>query len=271
MRPADGYTMTSVRLLDVDRMDILTFEQSVGDAYRIVLDQIKGDHALRFWAFVPQIHADYGSGLDRYMAFNAGRFTAFSAWLGGREAFAQSMPTASAVGTQASDLALHCLSSRWPGRPIENPRQVPAYRYSRKFGPLPPCFARATLLRRQPFQTDLLLVGGTASIVGEDSRHGGAVVAQTEETFLNLASVVRAACGEPEAPGGESAEEVLPWLRHFRQLRVYFREREHQRLILDRVEASFPGVERVEALPAEMCRAELLVEIEGVAALPARA
>src|SRR5262245_19893289 len=98
IRTVDGYALTSVRLEGVEDLDILSFQQSVAELYKLVLDQLRGDHALRFWAFVPRIHADYGHGLDRYMAFNAGRFTAFSAWLGGRDAFSQSMPTASAVG-----------------------------------------------------------------------------------------------------------------------------------------------------------------------------
>jgi chorismate lyase/3-hydroxybenzoate synthase len=250
-------------------MDILTFQQSVADLYRLVLDQLRGDHALRFWAFVPSIHADYGNGLDRYMAFNAGRFAAFSAWLGGRDAFSHSMPTASAVGSRSSELALHCLASRWPGRPVENPRQVPAYRYSRRFGPLPPCFARATLVRRQPFQSDLLLVGGTASIVGEDSQHQGEVLAQAEETFRNLASVVRSACQGPDS-SPESDGDLREWLSLFRQLRVYYRQSEHYSVLREQVEALFPGAARVEILPAELCRAELLVEIEGMAVLPAK-
>ena len=269
-RSANGFSLTSVRFTGAEGMDILTFQQSVADAYRTVLEQLRSDHAVRFWAFVPRIHADYGHGLDRYMAFNAGRFAAFSAWLGGKDSFSRSMPTASAVGSRTQDFALHCLASRWPGQPVENPRQIPAYEYSKRFGPLPPCFARATLLRRRPFHEDLLLVGGTASIVGEDSRHPGAVVLQARETFRNLASLVCSAAQGAAGPLPESDSEVAGWLAQFREIRAYYRETQHSQQVRDLVQAAFSGAERIETFPAELCRPELLVEIEGVARLPAK-
>ena len=268
-RSVDGTSLTSV-ITGAEGMDILTFQQSVADAYRTVLEQLRSDHAVRFWAFVPRIHADYGHGLDRYMAFNAGRFAAFSAWLGGKESFGRSMPTASAVGTRTSDFALHCLASRWPGLPVENPRQIPAYQYSKRFGPLPPCFARATLLRRKPFHEDLLLVGGTASIVGEDSLHPGAVVLQARETFRNLASLVCSAAQGALGPLPESDGEIAGWLAQFREIRAYYRETVDPQEVRDLVQAAFTGAERIETFPAELCRSELLVEIEGVARLPAK-
>jgi Chorismatase FkbO/Hyg5-like, N-terminal len=269
-RSGDGFGLTSVQFKGAEGMDILTFQQAVADAYRTVLEQLRSDHAVRFWAFVPRIHAEYGHGLDRYMAFNAGRFAAFSAWLGGREAFSRSMPTASAVGSRTPDFALHCLASRWPGQPVENPRQIPAYEYSKRFGPLPPCFARATLLRRKPFHEDLLLVGGTASIVGEDSQHPGVVVLQARETFRNLASLVCSAAQGAAGPLPESDSEVAVSLARFKEVRAYYRETRHSQQVRDLVQAAFSAAARIETFPAELCRPELLVEIEGVARLPAK-
>ena len=269
IRSVDGFSLTSVRLSRAEGMDILTFRQSVADAYRVVLEQLHTDHAVRFWAFLPRIHADYGQGLDRYMAFNAGRFAAFSAWLG-RDAFSRVMPTASAVGSRGADFALHCLASRWPGHPVENPRQIPSYEYSKRFGPLPPCFARATLLQRRPFQPDLLLVGGTASIVGEDSKHPDGVGLQARETFRNLASLVCSAVQGPVGPLPEGDSDLAPWLSHFREVRVYYRDAEHSPQIRDLVQGAFLAADRIETLSAELCRPELLVEIEGVARLPAK-
>jgi len=270
IRSVDGFSLTSVRISGIEDMDILTFQQAVADAYRTVLEQLRTDHAVRFWAFIPRIHADYGQGLDRYMAFNAGRFAAFSTWLGGRDAFSRSMPTASAVGSRGSDFVLYSLASRWPGQPVENPRQVPAYQYSRRFGPLPPCFARATILRRQPFEPDWLLVGGTASIVGEDSQHQDAVSLQLRETFRNLASLACAAVQNAGEPLPETDRDVASWLAQFREVRPYYREPEHAVRVRDAVKDAFSTAEHIETFSAELCRRELLVEIEGVARLPAK-
>ena len=124
------------------------------------------------------------------MAFNAGRYEAFSDHFGHPTAFGHSVPTASAVGVHGDQFVLHALASAEPAAPIENPRQVSAYNYSRRFGPMPPCFARATLLGAHS-DKPLLIVGGTASITGEESQHIGDVLGAGVETFvlsLNLSN-----------------------------------------------------------------------------------
>jgi chorismate lyase/3-hydroxybenzoate synthase len=213
-------------------------------------------HPVRFWAFVPDIHAQLEPDLDRYMVFNAARFAAFSAWYGGRDAFPRALATASAVGTSGGDLVLHCLAADAAGQPVENPRQVPAYRYSRRFGPMPPCFARATVVRPRA-SAPLLMVGGTASIRGEESMHETDLAAQMDETLANLASVVGAAWSE--RPAASTA------LARYRHLRAYHRREADRREVEVRLRSAFPGLERLELLSAELCRVELLVEVEGLA------
>ena len=67
---------------------------------------------------------------------------------------------------------------------------MPSYRYSRRFGPRPPCFARATVLHLGAAgDAPLVLVGGTASIRGEDSVHVGNVRGQVLETSLGSVPV----------------------------------------------------------------------------------
>jgi chorismate lyase/3-hydroxybenzoate synthase len=268
VRLARGAALSRVEVVlpGVRTMDILTFQQTVAECYRAVFDQIATTatpHPLRFWAFVPDIHADMGVGLDRYMAFNAGRFSAYTAWCGGRDAIGRAVATGSAVGVGGDQLEIHCVAGREAGAPVENPRQIPAYRYSRHFGPLPPCFSRATALSERLPGGGRLLVGGTASIRGEDSLHVGDVALQTRETLGNLASLVRSAC-EP-GRSDERSLQLAPWLARFRELRVYISQPEQGDTVLEMVSPHFTGVERIEMLQAELCRAELLVEFEGVA------
>ena len=135
-------------------------------------------------------------GLDRYMVFNAGRHDAYSDQRG-------ALGTASAVGIKGSDLSIHCLALEEPGTPVENPRQTPAWQYSARYGPLPPCFSRATIVDLAGRRT--LLIGGTASVVGEDSRHAGQFDAQVEETLLNLEALIRTADGNPPDGGARAA------------------------------------------------------------------
>ena len=151
-----------------------------------------------------------------------------------------------------------------PGVPGENPRQVSAYHYSRRFGPMPPCFARATLLGGHSDEA-LLIVGGTASITGEESRHLDNLQEQAAETFRNLASVVASAAGG-QLPESAAVSELEPLLSTFRALRVYHTRPGDRAAIAALVQARFPSSCQVELLQASLCRQELLIEIEGVAA-----
>src|SRR5262249_7087974 len=147
---------------------------------------------------------------------------------------------------------------------------------SRRYGPLPPCFARATLTEREPGE-HYLLVGGTASIVGEDSQHARDPRRQTLETFDNLAQLVasaaarvHAAATSPTPPDSSRAPGLPPVadpLDALTDLRVYFVRDEHAALVRDLVLARVRRARRIELTRADLCRSELLVEIEGLARL----
>ena len=92
-------------------------------------------HLLRVWNYVPRIH-DVSSGIERYRVFCKGRSEAFAAHYG--ESFPHRLPAASAVGCPGETLVVHLLASREPGRHLENPRQVPAFRYPERYGPRSP-------------------------------------------------------------------------------------------------------------------------------------
>jgi chorismate lyase/3-hydroxybenzoate synthase len=267
---ASRFRQASARFCGALAMDILTFQQQVVEAYRTVLEELAAghpSHLVRFWAFLPGIHDDLGVGLDRYMAFNGGRYAAFATHFGRSTPFSRSVPTASAVGVQGDEFVLYALAAAEPGMPVENPRQVPAYEYSRRFGPLPPCFARGTLLGDS--NDSILIVGGTASIVGEESLHVGHLAQQASETFRNLAGVVASAAGV-NVTGDASAAELEPLLSTFRDLRIYHPRAEDEPAIVALARASFPASCRIELAQASLCRSELLIEIEGLATLPPR-
>lgn len=211
---------------------------------------------IRFWNFVPGPGEPMGDGLDRYMVFNAGRFRGYAEWLCTSNEFRRLLPTASAVGVISDDLVIYCLASDTRGTPVENPRQKPAYQYSTRYGPMPPCFSRATIATVNGDRR--LLVGGTASIVGEDSLHEGDVDAQLEETLRNLEALIDAA-GSNAASGSTTA------LSRLLDLRVYVSRQEDAARIRSALAARCPRAERIELTIARVCRPELLLEIEGIA------
>ena len=241
------------------------FEELVCHAYLELaseLSKLRARHAVRLWAFIPDIRARMTLGLDRYKVFNAGRFSAFQRWFGGAEKL-RMVPAGTGVGWGDGQLALHCLSTIRPGVPVENPRQIPAFRYSKRYGPKPPCFARATRIQI-PGESPVLLVGGTASIFGENSLHHGNVREQLLETFRNLSSVARSAF----APVITKPPVREDWLQVYRYLRVYYLRSVDLGTITGLVGERCPHAEEIEFIQAKLCRPELLVEIEGLAKAP---
>ena len=137
---------------------------------------------------------------------------------------------------------------------MDNPRQTASWRYSRRYGPMPPCFARGTISVLDGRR--MLLVGGTASIVGEESRHDGDVRAQVEEALTNIEAVIVSGGGACRWP-----------LARLTDARVYIVNEADAEIVEALVRARSSGALRLETVLARVCRPELLVEIEGLADL----
>jgi chorismate lyase / 3-hydroxybenzoate synthase len=249
----DRLTRVTTRIADATRLTPAELSAHVEHAYREVLACLHDlqAHPVRFWNYVPAIGQDVGEGMDRYMAFNRGRYAAYCNGTGGVPG---QIPTASAVGIAGNDLVIDCLASQEAGTQIENPRQINPWHYSRRYGPQPPCFARATIATLSSRR--MLLIGGTASIVGEESRHAGNTQAQVEEIVANLEALIREAAGNDQRP-----------LARLRDLRIYVVNAGDAEFVQSTLRNAAGREVHVECAIARVCRPELLVEVEGVAAL----
>lgn len=231
-------------------LDMLTYS-----GYRRLLVQARAlgyPHLLRVWNYFPHINQE-SDGLTRYQRFCVGRHQAL---VEGLSDFPRTLPAGTAVGTMAGPLVIYFLAARQPGINVENPRQVSAYEYPPVYGPRSPSFARATL---GPFSSGShLFIAGTASVVGHASQHIGEPSKQTLETFNNL--------------------NVL--MTHFEQFhditrkrwdgqalfKVYVRYAEHMSTVSDFLKEHLPVQTPILYLQGEMCRSDLLLEIEGILA-----
>ena len=241
----------------------------VRDAYLTLLSEMR-DRAivpLRWWNYLPDIGRPSPVAGTRYEVFSSGRFAAYTQWFE-RAPFDKQLRPASAVGHRGDELVVHVLAGRGAGVAIENPRQRPAYRYSRRYGPVPPSFARAMLLAPGWMGAPALegepaigIVAGTASIVGEDSRHASDLDAQLAEIATNLAALARAM--EP-SDGAGTAQDVAAALTGYRHLRAYLVDASRAAGVRRWAERTFPALDSFELVAADLCRPELMVEIEGV-------
>ncbi|MBS0197013.1 MAG: hypothetical protein JSR77_09660 [Planctomycetes bacterium] len=211
----------------------------------------------RVWNFLSGITEPVGDGLDRYRVFNIARHKTFAAWFGDAAVTSGRIPPASCVGHSGNAIAIHTLGAMHAVSPVENPRQVPAFAYSSKFGPRPPCFSRAGIASFGGEK--LLMIAGTSSVRGEDSVYEGSLADQLNETVKNL----RAVAVEGLRLGTDSAASDSP-LGRARAVRVYYRRPEDQAFLEQHLPRELAECPEVEFMLADICREELLVEIEVV-------
>ena len=232
-----------IAILELDEREHGGIVGAAAAAYSQMRDfqqQSSFPHLLRIWNYLDAINQGAGD-LERYRDFCVGRTQGLG------NASAASYPAATGIGHQHAThkLQVYWLASRLPGTSIENPRQVSAYRYPRDHGPASPTFARATLAN-----DGSLLISGTASIVGHVSKHGGDALAQLDETLRNLAAL------------NERADALRPALSRPKDLlKVYLRDPDHLAAVAEKLEQAFPR-STVIYLAADICRSELLLEIE---------
>jgi enamine deaminase RidA (YjgF/YER057c/UK114 family) len=217
-----------------------------------VLDETEHLHLIRIWNYLPQINAHVG-GDERYRHFNSARQTAFRK--SGR-ATVGSVPAACALGSPAgSPLSIYFLAARRAPKMIENPRQTSAYYYPPKFGRHRPIFSRACLWG-QPGGSRLF-VSGTASIVGHETTHRGDVAAQTRETLVNINALL----AEANRVVGSTRYSVDGL-----KLKVYVRHPADLAAVEATLSQLLHPAARILYLQADICREDLLVEIEAVGA-----
>jgi len=235
--------------------DVRSAARAAFGAIFATLDHAGCVHPLRIWNYVPRINA-VSAGLERYRQFNIGRQDAFLA--AGRSAFAGA-PAACALGSLDGPLAVHFLAARQAPRAVENPRQVSAYHYPPDYGPRSPTFSRAVIAgAKRP----VLLVSGTASIVGHRSLHLGDAGAQTAETFANLRALLAAANASLGASVFSLADLAYTvYVRDIGDLGAIRGE------IARALGESAQVAPRIALVQADICRAELLVEIEATSHL----
>ena len=225
-------------------------EASTGVVYADLLRASRGLNLYRIWNCVPAINAKGRDGMENYKAFCRARSMAFERVFGA--GFQKSLPSASAVGSSRDAFMVAFVAGDAAVRHFENPVQLPAYEYPAEHGPRPPSFARATSVTSGRGLD--LFVSGTSSVVGHQTVAPGDTRAQLACTLENLRLISRA-CGV-----GDRFAAGSGCRRHFK---VYLRNAGDLRAVSAQVASQLlaPG-DRVTYLRADICRADLNVEIE---------
>lgn len=224
-------------------------------AYEVVQDFLRQSphHCpMKIWNYIPGINEGEGDA-ECYRQFCVGRAEA----LASDPAEQPPMPAATAIGTPAGEPALqvYLLATARPGINVENPRQVNAWHYPRQYGPRSPLFSRGTLM--QVNGSRHFLISGTASVVGHETHHDN-TTDQAYESIRNVNSLLA------------EAQRLLgsrhPALGDAGVLRVYLRKAQEYEQVRRLLETLIPDeVQRI-YLHGDVCRRDLLTEVDGIVA-----
>jgi len=250
----------------------LPFDHKVYKAFEI-LDNVLTSQGLgmnniiRQWNYVEDIvgftSPDYGS-IQNYQILNNIRHEFYSKYK-----FSQGFPAATGIGMSLGNFVLDCIAIKEKTdleiTPVKNPVQVCAYDYSEKvligsktqksFPRLSPKFERAKLYRTDDHYS--LLISGTAAIHNEVSLAKGDAAKQTEITLDNIDKLIEVASGIIEKTGKTLKRVTYPYLR------VYIKNSVDYSAVKNICENHTRQIDPV-YLIGDICRQELLVEIEGV-------
>lgn len=203
-------------------------------------------HVFRIWNFIPNINSGDGD-CEEYKKFCVGRQRAFASMSLAPDAY----PAASALGHHSGGAVIYALASRaTQAVHHENPRQQSAYHYPREYGPISPSFARAT--RQRLSEREHIFVSGTASIIGHATCAPQSLREQLSITVENIALLL-----------ADIHDEHEP----LRAIRVYLRHAADYAEALEHLTSVYPE-QHMNFLLADICRANLLVEIEVASRIP---
>lgn len=227
-----------------------------------ILDQeeMSFNDLIRQWNYIGNILGTHG-GYQNYQTFNEVRSEFYS-----RYRTINSFPSATGIGMKIGGVYLDfCAVRNSPSvkiKAVHNPNQIDAYQYDQKVlkgliekgkhAKNPPQFERALIIANNHWKT--LFVSGTASIIGQDTIGKGDVAGQTLVTIQNINKLI-----DNNYLGEITGQELSRG--RCTLIRVYVKDQDDFSVVKDICKEHFPEVPAI-FLEADICRDELLVEIE---------
>ena len=216
---------------------------------------------VRQWNYIGNI-VGFRAGKQNYQEFNDAR----SLFYGGVK-WHNGYPAATGIGVWGEGIIIGAIAFKSADKlskaiyPIDNPLQVAAHIYSKSVliddaaeaMKSTPKFERAKIIKTQ--RGVCCFVSGTAAIRGEQSVDSTSAKEQTIKTIENIDYLI-------------SKENLIrygcePYNLQYTQLQVFIKNKEDYNEVKAVVESVFPGLQVVYSV-ADVCRSELLVEIEGI-------
>jgi enamine deaminase RidA (YjgF/YER057c/UK114 family) len=224
------------------------------------------NQVIRTWLYLGGIVADEGP-TQRYKELNRARtdFYRDIHFLGRRTSAGRDgrvFPASTGIGTEGRGIMMSAIALATDRKdivavPLENPRQVSAFDYGTHYSPESPKFCRAMALSCGNYAT--IFISGTASITNAETRHDGDAVAQTHETLNNIAALI-----SEDNLAGHGLPGLGATLEGLGVVRVYVKRAADYPAVREACLARLGEMPTIYAI-GDVCRPDLLVEIEGIA------
>lgn len=208
----------------------------------------------RQWNYIENITIT-NDGSQNYQEFNDARSIFYS-----KAKWSNGYPAATGIGTSRGGIMIELYAIKGTtatNKPIDNPLQVAAHNYSQNVlegkaikelaERTTPKFERARILG------NTIYISGTAAIKGERSTDSGSTVAQAEQAMQIMNNLISKE-NIPTPCNGASYD----------LLRIYIKHEDEIEAVKEYMNAHYPTTPK-HYLVSDICRPELLIEIEGVA------
>lgn len=216
---------------------------------------------VRQWNYIERITA-MADGKQHYQDFNDSRSRFYS-----KCSWDEGYPAATGIGTQRGGIMVELDALKpTPGVrsvALDNPLQIAAHSYSKQVligqneaPKTTPKFERARIVENGKWAQ--IYISGTAAIRGEESCLND-IVQQTRLTMENIDYLIGK---ENRVRAGVNINAV----EKYALIRVYLKNVEDVEVVREYINKHYPDIPKF-FLFADVCREELLIEIEGVATL----
>jgi len=233
------------------------------------LEGMEFSDIIRQWNYIERITDVYDeekSPSQHYQIFNDVRSKYYQ-----KSRFTNGFPAATGIGSDFGGIIIDVVAAKLENEKsivaVKSPVQLDAYTYSSEvladnntmcdFCRTTPKFERAKILITQ--EKKWIMISGTAAILGQQSSDQILVSQQTEMTIQNILQLISI---ENMALHGILVSENA----RIKSLRVYVKYKNDIQEVKNICERYFPNLQILYVV-ADICRPELLVEIEGVAEL----
>ena len=232
----------------------------------LVSQGFRFDQVVRTWLYLGDIVGPEAD-TQRYKELNRActdffRYRKFGAGLVPPGYNGDVYPASTGIGTDGDGVVMSCMAIDTAREdvklvPLENPLQVPAFDYGQRYSPKSPKFARAMAVAAGDSAT--IFVSGTASITASETQFIGDVAGQTGQTLDNIAALI-----SRDNLTNHGIPNIGATLDTMVLARVYIKYQEDYEKVKAVCEERLGELPVIYAV-ADVCRPDLLVEIEGIA------